>query len=259
MGIAMALCGLLCVVNPAAGAANDRPAIDPRADELLKRMGQYLGEAKTFSVTAEVWQDLDLASGRRVQAGRELQFQVRRPNRLRVEVRSTRRNRDLIFDGSGITLLNRAENFYGTIPTKGSLDEVLDTASDRFGIAMPLDDFLRSDPYRDLRDKVTAARDIGPVKVMGTPCEHLVFSQDNLDWQLWIEDGARPVPRKFVITYKDEPNSPEFTAIFSKWDFTTPLPDFVFKFEPPPGAAQIAVSEIKAKNEAKNPSHKTEK
>ncbi len=35
----------------------------------------------------------------------------------------------------------------------------------------------------------------------------------------------------------------------------TALPDFVFKFEPPSGAAQIAVSEIKARNEAKNPSH----
>src|SRR5205823_9249836 len=110
MGLSAAACALLFAVNTAAGAANDRPAMDPRADELLKRMGQYLGEAKTFSVTAEVWQDLDLSSGQRVQAGRELQFQVRRPNRLRVEVRSTRRNRDLIFDGSAITLTNRAEN-----------------------------------------------------------------------------------------------------------------------------------------------------
>ncbi len=146
-GVSMALCGLLCAVNPAAGAANDRPAIDPHADEWLKRMGQYLAESKTFSVNAEVWQDLDLSSGQRVQAGRELQFQVRRPNRLHVEVRSTRRNRDLIFDGSTIALLNRAENFYGTIPTKGSLDEALDTASERFGIAMPLDDFLRSNRF----------------------------------------------------------------------------------------------------------------
>jgi hypothetical protein len=251
--ISAAICGVLFTANPAPGAGNDRPAIDPRADEWLKRMGQYLAEAKMFSVKAEVWQDIDLSSGQRVQAGRELQFQVRRPNRLHVEVRSTRRNRDLIFDGSAIVLMNRAENFYGKIPTKGGLDEVLDTASDRFGISMPLDDFLRSDPYKDLREKVTAARDIGPITVIGTRCEHLVFSQDNLDWQVWIEEGARPVPRKFVITYKDEPNSPQFTAIFSDWDFTTPLPDFVFKFEPPPGAAQIEVTDIKARNEAKKP------
>ena len=67
--------------------------------------------------------------------------------------------------------------------------------------------------------------------------------------------GARPVPRKFVITYKDEPDSPEFTAIFSNWDFTTQLPDFVFQFEPPPGAAKIDVKEIREESQ----SHKTEK
>ena len=89
---------------------------------------------------------------------------------------------------------------------------------------------------------------------MGVPCEHLVFSQDNIDWQVWIQQGARPVPRKFLITYKDEPGSPQFTAIFSDWDFTTKLPDFVFKFDPPPGAAKIKVSELRAENQ----SHQTE-
>jgi len=30
---------------------------------------------------------------------------------------------------------------------------------------------------------------------------------------VWIENGARPLPRKFVITYKDEADSPQYTAI----------------------------------------------
>lgn len=215
-------------------------------------MGDYLAEAKAFSVNTEIWQDLELSSGQHVQAGRNLVFQVRRPNRLRVEVRSTRRNRELLFDGSAITLLNRAQNFYGTVPTKGSLDEAMDLAVERFGIAMPLEDFLRSDPYQDLRKNVTSATDIGPVSVMGVPCEHLAFSQEHLDWQVWIETGARPVPRKFLITYKDEADAPQFTAIFSNWDFTTKLPDFVFKFEAPEGANKIDVKEIKAENQAQH-------
>ena len=62
------------------------------------------------------------------------------------------------------------------------------------------------------------------------------------------------MPRKFVITYKDEPDSPQYTAIFSNWDFTTKLPDFVFKFEPPPGASKIKVKEMKAQSQT----HKTE-
>jgi hypothetical protein len=116
---------------------------------------------------------------------------------------------------------------------------------------MPLEDFIRSDPHGDFLLKATSGTDIGPVTVLGTPCEHLALTQTNIDWQVWIEDGARPVPRKFVITYKDEPDSPQYTAIFSNWDFTTKLPDFVFKFEPPPGASKIKVREIRAENEAR--------
>jgi hypothetical protein len=176
---------------------------------------------------------------------------VRRPNRLRAEIQSPRRNRELMYDGTAITLLNRAQNFYGAVRASGSLDEAMDLASERFGIAMPLEDFARSGPYKDLLQKASSGTDVGPVSVLGVPCEHLAFTQENIDWQVWIETGARPVPRKFVITYKDEPDSPQYTAIFSNWDFATKLPDFVFKFEPPPGASKIKVKEIKAENQAR--------
>jgi hypothetical protein len=227
-------------------AADQMPNIDPRADEMLKRMGDYLGKAKHFCVKAEVWQDIDISSGDRIQAGRTLDMEVRRPNRLKVEVRSPHRDRELIYDGNGITLYNRKDNLYGTVHTSGPLDEAMDAASERFGIPMPLEDFLRTDPHRDLIEKAQSGRDIGPVNVMGVPCEHLLFSRDNMDWQVWVEKGPKPVPKKFVITYKDEPDSPQFTAIFDHWDFNTELPDFVFKFEPAQGAAQIPVREMRA-------------
>ncbi|HXD00362.1 MAG TPA: DUF2092 domain-containing protein [Verrucomicrobiae bacterium] len=245
---------LLGLAAPSVPAAGDKAAIEPRADELLKRMGDYLGQAQFFSVNAEIWQDIELSSGQRVQADRTVTLQVRRPDRLHTEVHSTRRNHELFYDGDAITLFNRAQNFYGTVHTSGPLDDAMDVASERFGIAIPLEDFIRSDPHKDFLARAVSGVDLGPVTVMGVPCEHLAFTQDNIDWQVWIQDGAAPVPKKFVITYKDEPDSPQFTAIFSNWDFTTKLPDFVFKFEPPAGAAKIKVQEIKAENQ----SHKTE-
>ncbi len=252
LGLALAAGLVLGLMASSVPAADDKPAIEPRADELLKRMGDCLGQAPFFSVNVEVWQDVELSTGQRVQTDRTVALQVRRPNRLHAEVHSTRRNRELLYDGETITLFNRAQNFYGAVPASGSLDEAMDTASERFGINIPLEDFLRSDPHKDFLAKATAGADIGPVTVMGVPCEHLVFSQGDIDWQVWIEDGAVPVPRKFIITYKDEPDSPQFTAIFSNWDFTTKLPDFVFKFDPPAGAAKIKVAEIKAENQSHN-------
>ncbi len=243
------LAGLLPVAAAAADAkpADTKPAIDPKADELLRRMGDCLAQAQFFSVSAEVWQDIQLGSGQQVQAGRTIELQVRRPNRFHAEVRSTRRNRGLYYDGTTITLLNRAQSFYGSIPAPATLDEALDVACERFGITMPLEDIMVSDPYQSAIRKVTSGTYLGPVTVLGVACEHLAFSLGKVDWQIWIEQGAVPTPRKIVITYKDEEGTPEYTAIFSHWDFQTKLSDFLFNFEPPKGASKISVAEIKSK------------
>jgi hypothetical protein len=253
---ACALAGLWALSTRAADVkpTGAKPAVDPSADKILKRMGDYLGQAPFFSVNAEIWQDVQLGSGQQVQAGRTIDLQVRRPDHFHAEVRSTRRNRGMFYDGKSITLLNRVQNFYGSIPAPATLDEALDAASDRFGIEMPLEDLVVSDPYQSAMQKIVSGRDIGPVTVLGTPCEHLAFSLGTVDWQIWIEDGMKPVPRKIVITYKDEEGTPEYTAIFSNWDFQTKLPDFLFTFEPPPGASEIDVNEIKAENQT----HKNE-
>jgi hypothetical protein len=231
-----------------------KPAVDPLADKLLKRMSDYLAQASFFSVNAEIWQDVQLGSGQQVQAGRTVDLQVRRPDHFHAEVHSTRRNSALFYDGKSITLLNRIQNFYGSVPAPATLDQALDTAIERFGIEMPLEDLVVSDPYQSAMQKIVSGRDIGPVTVLGTPCEHLAFSLGAVDWQIWIEDGIKPVPRKIVITYKDEEGTPEYTAIFSNWDFQTTLPEFLFTFEPPPGTLKIDVAEIKSENQ----SHKKE-
>jgi hypothetical protein len=251
-GIAV-FCAVAFLAGAPARAADEKEkaGIDPHADELLKRMGDYLAQAPFYSVQAEIWQDTTLSSGQRVQAGRTLEVNLRRPNRLHTHVHSTRRNRELFYDGKTITLMNHAENFYGTVSVPSSLDEALDVASEKFGMTLPLEDFLVSDPHKDLVKNVLFGRDLGPVTVLGVPCEHLIFSQANVDWQIWIEEGVKPVPWKFVITYKDEEGSPQYTAIFSKWDFETKLPDYVFKFEPPTGASKISVKEIKAEKESR--------
>ena len=244
---------LIAMSVPAADVAKpsvEKPAIDPQADELFRRMSDYLAQAQFFSVSAEIWQDIQLGSGQQVQAGRTVELQMRRPDRFHAEVRSTRRNRALYYDGKAITILNRAQNFYGSIPAPATLDEALDVASERFGIALPLEDIVVSDPYKSAMNKITAGIHLGSVTVLGVPCEHLAFTLENVDWQIWIEQGARPVPRKIVITYKDEEGTPEYTAIFSNWDFQNKLSDFLFTFEPPPGATKISVAEIKSKNEA---------
>jgi len=121
---------------------------------------------------------------------------------------------------------------------------------------MPLEDLVVSDPYQNVIHRISSGTDIGPVTVLGVPCEHLAFSLEKVDWQIWIEQGTVPVPRKIVITYKDEEGSPEYTAILSHWDFQTQLPDAVFSFEPAKDVTKIDVAGIKSKIQAHQPGSK---
>ena len=88
------------------------------------------------------------------------------------------------------------------------------------GIDLPLIDLAMSDPYANATAKVEQGKYFGIATVLGVPCHHLAFTQENVDWQVWIEDGPQPLIRKFVITYKNEPGAPEFTALITHWNLT---------------------------------------
>ena len=74
----------------------------------------------------------------------------------------------------------------------------------------------------------------GKAVVRGSTCSQLAFTQEDVDWQLWVDEVV-PVIRHVVITYKKLPGAPRFSATFTSWDFNLMIPDSVFAFEPPPG------------------------
>ena len=69
-------------------------------------------------------------------------------------------------------------------------------------------------------------------------CDQLAFRQANVDWQLWVEKGARPVPRKLVITTRHAVGDPQFQAVMD-WDVQPKLDKATFVFTPPKGAQEI--------------------
>ena len=136
------------VVATSVTGANKPPEIDPKADELLKRVSDYLADAQFFSMHAEVWQDALMPSGERIQGSRTVDLQMRRPDRLHSVVQSTRRSHELYYDGKSITLFNRMQNLYGATNAPAPLDKALDFATEHLGMIMPLEDLIVSDPYK---------------------------------------------------------------------------------------------------------------
>jgi hypothetical protein len=63
-----------------------------------------------------------------------------------------------------------------------------------------------------------------------------------VDFQLWIETGARPLPRKLVITTLSDPTQPQHSMLLT-WTLNPKLEEAEFKFRPPPGAQRIVFEE----------------
>ncbi len=166
-------------------------------------------------------------------------MEVKRPNKLHLETASPHAQRAFWYDGKSLTILDRMPGFFSMAPMPGTLDAMIDKAHDDLGIDLPLVDLAVADPYKNATAKVVKGTYYGLSPVLGIDCHHLSFTQDNVDWQIWIQDGPQPLIRKFVITHKNDPGAPEFTALITQWNLTDRISDSDFVFEPPRGATKV--------------------
>lgn len=77
-------------------------------------------------------------------------------------------------------------------------------------------------------------------------CDHYAFRQGNIDWQLWITTGAKPLPRKIVITNRSDEARPQSVSVI-RWDLKPGFTDAAFRFTQPKDASKIEILPVKAK------------
>ena len=122
------------------------------------------------------------------------------------------------------------------MPAPDTIDAALDFARDTLDVVAPAGDLMMKDSYRRLMSDVTSGFVVGKSIVGGVRCDHLAFRSRNVDWQIWIDEGDKPLPRKYVITSLDVVGQPQFEVLMSNW---TTAPDVTakrFEFVPPLGA-----------------------
>jgi len=72
----------------------------------------------------------------------------------------------------------------------------------------------------------------------GIACDHVAYRGKKIDVQIWVQEGARPLPKKYVITARTAPQSPEVILVFDQWDSDPDLSSEKFTFVPPLGAKE---------------------
>jgi hypothetical protein len=213
--------------------------IEPQAKVILNRMTEFMDTLQQFTFHAENTEDRLLSSGQKIQFAWAVDMAIRRPNRFRAYVKGDEKDQQLFYNGRTITLWKPHLDYYGILAAPPSIEEALDFASESFELHAPLADFIRQDSFDPLPPVIYSAVYVGQQLVHGISCHHLAFRQDDLDWQIWIEDSETPLPRKVIITQKFVTGAPQFTALLLEWNLAPQLPDRHFTFSPPKNAKKI--------------------
>jgi len=230
---------------PASPAAK-APVPTPDPKHLLGQMCEFLKQQQQFSVKAEVATDRVYHGGKKLQFGQEVTASFKRPDKLRIDGEGDLDSKLLLFDGKTLTLYDKYKDHYADIAVAGDIDAALDKAYKDHGLRVGLAELGSPKLGDHLGKDLVHALYVGLHKVRGVPCHHLAFDRKDIHSQVWVEAGDKPLLRKFVITQKNLPGSPQWTAYLSDWNFSPAFADNLFTFVPPAGAQKIKFMPVKS-------------
>jgi hypothetical protein len=233
------LISFLCVFVMLSPIQSAGQVIEQDADRILRQMSDYLNTLEQLSLHVENTTDIVLLSGHKMQVGSAVDVSVSRPDRFKADVKGDIRSQQIFYDGKTIILYGRRVGYYAIMEAPANIEAALDSARIDHGLIAPGADLIYRNSYDVLKENVNTGNYLGLHNVHGVECHHLIFTQDNVDWQIWIENSKTPVPRKLIVSEKWVTGGPQFTALFSDWNSSPKLKDSIFTFKPPKEAKKI--------------------
>jgi hypothetical protein len=239
LATAAAIAAISLAFLPPTAALAQAAGVDPDAAKILRRMTDYVGQLQRFSVDTASTLEVVLVSGQKLQFTSAARTTLQRPNKIRSERIGDVVSQTFYFDGRTLTIFNPGDGYYATVPAPNTIDAAVDFARDSLDVIAPAGDLVTMDAYDRLMADTTAGFVVGQSIVGGVRCDHLAFRSGVVDWQIWIEVGDKPLPRKYVITSLDVDQAPQFELMMSNWSTEPVFTAEHFQFTPPPGAKAI--------------------
>lgn len=220
-------------------SAKEASSVDPNALSLLKRMSTTLSATKSFTVETHSIMEIPSISGQFLTLFPEGKIFLRRPDKVRAQLGGDAPPFDFFYDGAAVSAMAPHTKVYSTVKAPSGIDEMLSGLQKETGIRFPSSPILNSDPYAVLSRGLLSAVVVGPCKVHGIECDHLAFRSPGVNWEIWIDAGAKALPRRLAVTFTDKPNLPRTIVEFSAWNLHPLLFDSWFVFHPPAGFKEI--------------------
>ena len=223
---------------PAAPAADNPESAQARAT--LLTMADQLAKAQSFTVTVQAGYDVVQDSGQKIEFGETRKVFLSRPDHLRIDVEhSDGEQQQTYFDGKEIVIFDPREKVMARLSKPGTVDEGLYHLVGALKTRVPLSVLLATTFRKEMESRVTEIDLVEHTSIAGQQVDHLAARTPDVDFQVWITSGAKPVPLRVVITYKNVPGQPQFWANLSDWNFDPKIDPATFLFVPPAGTEAI--------------------
>jgi hypothetical protein len=240
------------VITAGMAAISSARADEAQARSLFKAMSDYVAAQNAISLEYDSFLEIVTRENQKLGLASSGTITLNRPDKIRATRVGGFANTELVFDGQMVTLLGKNLNLYAQVEAPGSIDKLVDVLRDRYLRPLPAADLLMSNPYDRLMPHVKDVKDLRSGVIRGVECDHLAFRTDDVDWQIWIAQGARPYPCRYVITTTKILGAPQYTVDVRTWRTGGDAGSDSFKAEIPPGARKLVPAELADFNELPN-------
>ena len=254
---AVTLMAWTALSNSGSEGVTVEPVADASEAKLrLKAMADYVGAQKAVSFDYDTNLEVVTKDKQKLALASSGTVSLTRPDRLRATRSGGFVDIDTIFDGKTLTVLGRNKNVYLQAEAPGSIDRLIRELQNKYDRPLPAADLFLTDAYEGLMSEVTDVKDLGSGVINGVECDYFAFRAKDVDWQIWIAQGERPYPCRYVIATKEVTDGPAYSIQFRNWKTGGDVAAVDYSFKAPAGARKVSLDELKAmKNMGELPSH----
>ena len=233
----------------ALGASAGVSADEADAKRLLKAMSDYLTAQKALSFEYDAILEVVTKDEQKLALASSGALVLSRPEKIRATRSGGFADVEMSFDGKTLTLLGRNLNIYAQRDVPGTIDHLVDELRVKHNRPLPAADLLLSDAYAALMLDVVDIKDLGSGVIGGVECDFLAFRKKEVDYQIWIAQGERPYPCRYVITSKFIDGGPQYTIQFREWKTGDEVSATDFSFKNPTNAKKVELKNLEGAGE----------
>ena len=217
------------------------------AKQLLKAMSDYLAAQTAISFDYNATLEVVTNDDQKLALASSGTVPLNRPDKIRTTRSGGFVDTETVFDGKTLTLLGKNANKYTQLEVPGTIEHLIDELRDKYNRPLPAADLLMSNSYGELMQDVYDSKDLGSGVINGIECDFLAFRKDEVDLQIWIAQGDKPYPCKYVVTSRTVADGPQYGVEFRNWKTGADVAADDFMFKNSTNAEKIDVKDLQDK------------